>query len=107
MEKVGYWEYWYKAPDFDITFCTNKKDIPKNQPYVQLFKVYTKDGMDYELIENGKIIWSHKNTHKLSPCAKAKMAFLIQKILHKRLNTVFPDKAYKKIIEKKGNCKLK
>jgi hypothetical protein len=108
MGKVGYWTYWYKAPDFDLNFTSNKKNIPKNQPYVQLFKVYTKNGMDYELIENGKVIWSHKNTHLLSECEKAKMGLLIQKILHKRLDTIFPYKEYKKRFEKhvKG-CKIK
>ena len=105
MEATG-----LRAPDgFDITYCSNKKDIPKGYKYVQSFRIIKPDGnADYEIIDNGKIILSIENTNNLSSCAQYQLDYKAQKIIHQALNVSYPEKEYKRIFEKKsGGCKLK
>lgn len=111
MGKEGYWTYWFKAPDgFDITFCKNKKDIPRGYKYVMSMHVYKHDGTeDQEIMdENKKVLWVRKNIHKLSECEKLQMSHDLQNNIHKALNVIYPEKEYKKIFEKRvKGCKLK
>jgi hypothetical protein len=114
MGKVGYWKYWFKSPDgFDLSFCTNKKDIPKGYEYIIAMTVNKSDGNDdYEVTKNNKIIWSRKNINKLSECEKLQISLEAQKIFHKALNVKYPEKDYKDAMGKKlkklklKKCKL-
>jgi hypothetical protein len=73
MGKVGTWLYWFKTPNggYDMSYCTNKKDIPKGYDYVQDFTHHKSDGnIDSELIYKGKVVYVEKNINKKTQCER-------------------------------------
>jgi hypothetical protein len=105
--KIGYWTYWFKSENgFDIDFVKNKKDLPKGYKFVKSFRSeYMKDGKDCAdaeiLDENNKVLWFRRNIHDLSECERMNLTHEVQYNIHKLLNVLYPEKAYRKLMEKK------
>ena len=95
----GWWTYWYKLPDGDITHCSNKKDIPKGTGYITHFN----DGKTRYIIKDGKVVWKGRVLKSKGVCHpdQAKEILATQERYHKLLGAEFDKRAYSRVIKEK------